>query len=86
MRLVFFKFSISFLCFGDIVITNRIGAVRHILVTIAIEFRDVEDLLIWTLFKARESIGNDVILSFDIFQFRANLFKYKAPAHYAFCI
>ena len=58
------------------VITNWIGAVRQILVTAAIEFRDVEDLLIWTLFKARESVGNDVIFSLDIFRFRAKLFEY----------
>ena len=52
-------------------IANWIGSFRQILVIVAIEFRDVEDLLIWTLFKARESIGNDVIFSFDIFQFSA---------------
>ena len=55
-------------------ITNWIGAVRQILVIVAIEFRDVEDLLIWTLFKAKESVGNNVILSLDIFQFKAKLF------------
>ena len=48
-------------------ITNRIGTVRQILVIIDIEFRDVEDILIWTIFKARESVGNDVIFSLDIF-------------------
>ena len=57
-------------------ITNWIGAVRHILVIVAIEFRDVEDLLIVTLFKARESVGNDVVFSPDIFQFRAKLSEY----------
>ena len=57
-------------------ITNWIGAVRQILVTVAIDLRDVEDLLIVTIFKERESVGNDVLLSFDIFQFRAKLFKY----------
>ena len=57
-------------------IMNRIGDVRHILVIVSIEFRDVEDLLIWTLFKARESVGKDVILSLDVFQFRAKLFEY----------
>ena len=57
-------------------ITTWIGAVRQILVIVAIEFRDVEDILIWTIFKARESVDNDVILSFDIFQFRAKLFEY----------
>ena len=55
---------------------NRIGAVRQILVIIAIEFRDVEDLLIWTILKARESVGKDVMFSLDIFQFRAKLFEY----------
>ena len=42
-------------------ITNWISAIRQILVIVAIEFRDVEDLLIWTLFKAIESVGNDII-------------------------
>ena len=42
-------------------ITNSIGAVRQILVIVSIEFRDVEDLLIVTIFQARESVGNDVI-------------------------
>ena len=67
-------------------ITNWISTIRQILVILAIELRDVEDLFIVTHFKARESIGKDVIFSFDIFQFRAKLFKYKAPAHYVFCI
>ena len=57
-------------------ITNWISAVRQILVDVAIELRYVEDLLIWTLLKARESVGNDVIFSLDIFQFRAKLFEY----------
>ena len=57
-------------------ITNWIIAIRHILVIVAIELRDVEDLLIVTLSKARESVSNDVVLSFDIFQFKAKLFKY----------
>ena len=69
-------FSISFLCFGNIMITNWISAIRQILVIAAIEFRDVEDILIVTHFKARESVGNDVIFSFDIFQLRAKLFDY----------
>ena len=55
-------------------ITNWIGAIRQILVIVAIEFRDVEDLLIWTLLKARKSVGNYVVFSLDIFQFRAKLF------------
>ena len=41
-------------------ITNWIGAVRQILVIVAIDLRDVEDLLIVIIFKARESVGNDV--------------------------
>ena len=69
-------FSISFLCFGNIVITNWTNAIRKILVIVAIELRDVDDLLIVTHFKARESVGNDVVLSFDIFKFRAKLFGY----------
>ena len=48
-------------------ITNWIGAVRQILVIVAIELRDVKNLLIVTLFKARESVVNDVVLSFVIF-------------------
>ena len=56
--------------------TNWISAVRQIFVIVAIELIEVEDLLIVTHFKARESVGNDVDLSFDIFQFRAKLFKY----------
>ena len=79
-------FGISFLCFGNVVITNWISAVRQILVIVAIELRDVEDILIWTLFNVRESVGNDVVFSLDIFPFRAKLFKYKAPANYAFSI
>ena len=67
-------------------ITNWIGTARQILVILAIELREVEDLLIVTLFKSRESVVNGVVLSFDTFQFRAKLFEYKAPAHYAFCI
>ena len=57
-------------------ITNWIGAVRQILVIVAIEFRDVADHLIVTLFKVIESVGNDVFFSLDIFQFRAKLFEY----------
>ena len=37
---------------------------------------DDEDLLIVTHFKARESVGNDVVFTFDIFQLRAKLFEY----------
>ena len=57
-------------------ITNWIGAVSKIVVIVAIELRYVEDLLVVTLFKAIEIVGNDVVLSFDIFQFRAKLFEY----------
>ena len=57
-------------------ITNWIDAVRQFLVIVAIELRDVQNILIWDIFKARESIINDVVLSFDIFQFRAKLFEY----------
>ena len=38
-------------------ITNWIGAVRQILVIVAIDLRDIEDLLIVTLFKAREALA-----------------------------
>ena len=61
------------MCFGNVVITNWIGAVRQILFIVAIELRDVDGLLIITIFKARESVGNDVVFSFDIFQFRAKI-------------
>ena len=55
---------------------NWISVFRQILVIVAIELRDVEDLLIVTYFKVRESVGNDVVFSFDIFQFRAKIFEY----------
>ena len=48
----------------------------QILVILAIELIDVEDILIVTNFKARESVGYDIFLNFDIFKFRAKLFKY----------
>ena len=67
-------------------ITNWISAIRQILVIEAIELRDVEDILIFTLLKGIESVGNEVVLCFDIFQFMAKLFEYKAPAHYTFYI
>ena len=51
-------------------ITNWLRDIRQILVIVAIELIDVEDLLIVTPFKARESVGNDVVFTFDIFQFR----------------
>ena len=57
-------------------ITNWISAVRQILFIVAIELRYVEDLLIFTHFKVIESFGNDVVLTFDIFQFRAKIFEY----------
>ena len=43
----------SLLMNGNAVITDWIGAVRQIFVILAIEFRDIEDLLIVTIFKAR---------------------------------
>ena len=64
------------MCFGNIMIKNRISTIRRIHVIIAIELRDVEDLLIVTHFKARESIGYDVVFTFDIFRFRAKIFEY----------
>ena len=72
--------------FGNINITNGISAIRKILVILAIDLRAVEYLLIVTHLKARDSVGNDVDFTFDIFQFRSKLFEYKAPSHYAFCI
>ena len=55
---------------------NWISTVGQILVIKAIELRYVEDLLIVTHLKARESVGNDIVFIFDIFKFRAKLFKY----------
>ena len=57
-------------------ITNWISAIRQILVILAIELIDVEDLLIVTYFKARESVGYNVVFTFDIFKFRSKLFEY----------
>ena len=57
-------------------ITNWISAVGKVLVILAIELRDFEDILIATHFKARESVGSNVIFTFDISKFRAKLFKY----------
>ena len=57
-------------------ITNWISAIRKILVIVDIELRYVEDLLIVTHFKARESVGYGVVFTFDIFKFRAKLFEY----------
>ena len=57
-------------------ITNWIRAIRQILVILAIELRDVEDLFIVTHFKARDIVGNDVVFTFDTFQLRAKLFEY----------
>ena len=42
-------------------ITNWIGAVRHILVIVAIEFRDVDDILIVTLFKGENNVVADAL-------------------------
>ena len=62
--------------FGNIVIMNWISTIRQIRVIVAIEPRDVEDLLIVTLIKVRENFGYDVVLTFDIFKFWAKLFEY----------
>ena len=67
-------------------ITNWISTIRQIHFIVAIEIRDFGGLLIVTHFKARESVSYDVVFNFDIFKFRAKLFEYKTPAHYAFCI
>ena len=64
------------MCFGNIVITNLISTVEKIRVILAIELRYVEDLLIVTHFKGRESVGCDVVFTLDIFNFRAKLFEY----------
>ena len=57
-------------------ITNWISTIRQIRVIVAIELRYVEDLLIVTHFKARESVGYGVVLTCDIFKFRSKLFEY----------
>ena len=57
-------------------ITNQISTIGQILVIVAIEIRDVEYLLVVTNVKARESVGYDVVLTFDIFKFWAKLFEY----------
>ena len=50
--------------------------IMQILVILAIELRDVENLLIITHLEARESVGYDVVFTFDIFKFRYKLFEY----------
>ena len=57
-------------------VTNQIRDIRQILVIVAIELRYIEDILIVNHFKSRESVGYDVIFTFDIFKFRAKLFEY----------
>ena len=51
------------------------STISHIRVIVAIELRDVEDILIVTHFKARDNVNFDVVLTFDIFKFRAKLFE-----------
>ena len=46
---------------------------QHIIVIVAIELRDVD--IIVTHIKARESVGYDVVFTFDIFKFWAKLFE-----------
>ena len=55
-------------------ITNFISTIRKIIVIVAIDLRDVEDLLIVTHVKARERVGYDVVFTFDIFKLWAKLF------------
>ena len=57
-------------------ITNWISTIRQIGVILSIDLRDVEDLLVVTHFNSRESVGYDVVFTFDIFKFRAKLFEY----------
>ena len=64
------------MCFYNIVINNWIRTTRQIRVIVAIDLRDVEDLLIVTDFKAIDSVGYDVVFTFDIFKFRAKLLEY----------
>ena len=58
----------------------------RIRVIIAIELIDVEDLLIVTHFKARETVGYNVVFTFDTFKFREKFFEYQAPVYYVFYI
>ena len=64
------------MCFGKIVITNLISAIRQIFVILDIYIRDVEDILIVTHFKSRKSVVYDVLFTFDIVKFRAELFEH----------
>ena len=47
---------------------------QHIIVIVAIELRDV-DIIIVTHIKARESVGYDVVFTFDIFKLWVKLFE-----------
>ena len=61
--------------------TNWIIAIWKILVIVAIDLRDVEDILIATHIKTIESVGYDVFFTFDIFKLWSKLFEYYAPTH-----
>ena len=76
VRIFSFGFSISFLCFVNIVITNWISTIRQIIFIVAIEILDFEDFLIVTHIKARESFGYNVVFTFYIFKFWVKLFEY----------
>ena len=64
------------MCFDNIVINNWIRTTRQIRVIVAIELRDVEDLLIVTDFKAIEIVEYSVVFTFNIFKVRSKLLKY----------
>ena len=57
-------------------ITNWISTIGKIRVIVLIELRDIEDILIVTHLKAIEIVGYNVVLTSDIFKFRAKLFEY----------
>ena len=57
-------------------ITNWIISIRQIIVILTIDLRDVEDILIVIHIKAGESVGYDVVFTFDILKFWAKLFEY----------
>ena len=57
-------------------INNCIRNIGKIFDIVSKEFRDVDDLLIVTHVKAKQSFGYDIFLTFDIFKFWAKLLKY----------
>ena len=50
-------------------IKNWMSTIKDIIVIVSIELIDVEDLLIITHIKTIESVGYNVVFTFDIFKF-----------------